>query len=89
MLNLNDTTLTYNGERLELTRNEFRILQTLMENKGKVVSRDTLMTRLWEINSYVEENTLTVNMTRLRRKLEAAGLAGFITTRVGQGYLLE
>ena len=89
VLNLNDTTLTYNGERLELTRNEFRILQTLMENKGKVVSRDTLMTRLWEINSYVEENTLTVNMTRLRRKLEAAGLAGFITTRVGQGYLLE
>ncbi len=89
VLNLNDTTLTYNGERIELTRNDFRILQTLMENKGKVVSRDTLMTRLWEINSYVEENTLTVNMTRLRKKLEATGLTGFITTRVGSGYLVE
>lgn len=89
ILNLNDTSLTYNGERIELTKNDFRILQTLMENKGKVVSRDTLMTKLWQMDSYVEENTLTVNVTRLRRKLENAGLAGFITTKVGRGYIIE
>ena len=72
-----------------MTRNDFRILQTLMENKGKVVSRDTLMTRLWENDSYVEENTLTVNITRLRKKLDGAGLADFITTKAGQGYIVE
>lgn len=89
LLNLNNTTLTYNGEQIELTKNEFRILQTLLENKGKVVSRDTLMTRLWQMDSYVEENTLTVNVTRLRKKLENAGLAHFITTKVGSGYMIE
>lgn len=89
VLNLNDTTLTYAGERLDLTRNEFRILQTLLENKGKVVSRETLMTRLWEMDCYVEENTLTVNMTRLRKKLEGVGLTNFVTTKVGSGYLVE
>ena len=88
VLNLNSTVLTYQGERIELTKNEFRILQTLMENKGKVVSRDTLMTRLWQMDSYVEENTLTVNVTRLRKKLEGAGLADFIVTKVGRGYLI-
>ena len=88
-MNLNDASLTYEGERIELTRNEFRILQTLLENKGKVVSRDTLMTKLWQMDSYVEENTLTVNVTRLRRKLERAGLVDFITTKVGSGYILE
>ena len=70
ILNLNDTSLTYNGEKIELTKNEFRILQTLMENKGRVVSRDTLMTKLWETDNYIEENTLTVNVGRLRKKLE-------------------
>lgn len=89
VLNLNDTTLMYNGERMELTRNEFRILQTLLENKGKVVSRDTLMTKLWQMDSYVEENTLTVNVTRLRKKLEGMGLKDFITTRIGIGYIVE
>lgn len=89
ILNLNDTTLMYEGERVELTKNEFRILQTLMENKGKIVSRDTLMTKLWQMDCYVEENTLTVNVTRLRKKLEAAGLQDFITTKVGSGYLIE
>lgn len=89
VLNLNNTSLTYNGERLELTRNEFRILQTLLENKGRIVSRDTLMTKLWQMDSYVEENTLTVNVTRLRKKLEAAGLTDFITTKVGSGYIVE
>ena len=89
LLNLNDTTLTYKEQRIELTKNEFRILKTLLENKGKVVSRDTLMTRLWQMDEYVEENTLTVNVNRLRKKLEAAGLNGFITTKVGSGYIVE
>ncbi len=89
VLNLNDTVLVYRGQRIELTRNEFRILQTLMENKGKVISRDTLMTRLWQQDCYVEENTLTVNVNRLRRKLEGAGLEDFIVTRVGSGYIVE
>ena len=89
MLQLNDASLRVGDERVELTKNEFRILQTLIENKGKVVSRDTLMTRLWQQDSYVEENTLTVNVTRLRKKLEAAGLSDFITTRVGSGYIVE
>lgn len=88
-LNLNDTSFTYGEERVELTRNEFRILQTLMENQGKVVSRDTLMTRLWQEDSYVEENTLTVNVARLRKKLSAAGAEDFISTRVGSGYIIE
>ena len=89
VLNLNDSTLSYNGQTLELTKNEFRILQTLMENKGKIVSRDSLMTRLWQVDSYVEENTLTVNVNRLRKKLEQIGLEGFITTKVGQGYIIS
>ncbi len=89
VLNLNDTTLTYNGECIGLTRNDFRILQTLMENKGKVVSRDALMTKLWQIDVYVEENTLTVNVNRLRKKLENAGLTDFITTKIGSGYIVE
>lgn len=89
ILQLNDATLWVGEKRVELTKNEFRILQTLIENKGKVVSRDTLMTRLWQQDSYVEENTLTVNVTRLRKKLEAVGLEGFITTKVGSGYIVE
>lgn len=89
ILNLYDTTLTYEGEKVSLTKNEFRILQTLMENKGRLVSRDTLMTKLWETDNYIEENTLTVNIARLRRKLEHAGLKDFITTKVGEGYIIE
>ena len=89
VLNLNDMTLIYNENKIDLTRNEFKILQTLMENKGKVVSRDTLMTRLWENDIYVEENTLTVNMTRLRKKLDYIGLDNFIKTKSGSGYIIE
>ena len=89
ILNLNDTTLSYNDKKLTLTRNDFRILQTLMHNKGKVVSRDTLMTALWEVDCYVEENTLTVNINRLRKKLESIGLDNFIKTKVGLGYIIE
>lgn len=89
ILNTSDATLMYQGERIELTKNDYRILQILMENKGNVVSRDMLMTRLWETESYVDENTLTVNMARLRKKLEQAGLKNFITTKKGIGYLVE
>jgi DNA-binding response OmpR family regulator len=89
VLNMNDNTLEYQGEKIELTKNEYRILLTLMENKGKIVSRDTLMTRLWQMDSYVEENTLTVNVNRLRKKLEQAGLTDFIRTKVGSGYIIE
>jgi len=89
ILNLYDTELTYNGEKVNLTKNEFRILQTLMENKGRLVSRDTLMKRLWETDNYIEENTLTVNIARLRKKLEKAGMTDFIQTKVGGGYIIE
>lgn len=88
ILNLTETTLTYQEEKAELTKNEFRILQVLMENKDKVVSRDTLMTKLWESDDYVDENTLSVNVNRLRKKLEAIGLADFIITKKGIGYRL-
>lgn len=86
MLNLSEATLVYQNEKMELTKNELRILQVLMENKEKVVSRDTLMTKLWESDSYVDENTLSVNVNRLRKKLESIGLADFILTKKGIGY---
>lgn len=86
MLNLTEATLLYHTRKLELTRNELRILQVLMENKEKVVSRDTLMTRLWESDSYVDENTLSVNINRLRKKLEQMDLTDFIQTKKGIGY---
>lgn len=89
ILNSNDATLIYKNEKIELTKNDYRILQVLMENKGKTVSRDTLMQRLWETDSFVDENTLTVNITRLRKKLEAVGLVDFITTKKGIGYMVE
>lgn len=89
ILNLSDATVFYKGNKVDLTKNEFKILQILMEQKGNVVSRDKIMTRLWESDSYVDDNTLTVNVTRLRKKLEEAGVKGFITTKKGIGYLLE
>ena len=81
--------LTCNGEKLELSRNEYRILLTLLQNKGKTVSREKLMEALWQTDAFVDENTLTVNVGRLRRKLESAGLKDFIVTRFGEGYLVE
>lgn len=88
VLNLSDATFNYDGEKAELTKNEFRILQLLIENKGHIVSRETIIAELWESDSFVDENTLTVNITRLRRKLEALGLADFITTKKGIGYMV-
>ena len=89
VLNTADASLMYQGQRIELTKNDYRILQTLLERKGSVVSRETLMEKLWETDSFVDENTLTVNIARLRRKLEAAGLPDYITTKKGLGYLIE
>lgn len=88
LLNTGDQTLVYQGERIELSKNEYRILSVLMENKGKVVSREKIMERLWETDSFVDDNTLTVNVNRLRKKLDAAGLKAFITTKFGAGYIV-
>lgn len=87
-LNTGDNSLTYQDEKVPLTKNEYRILLALMENKGRIVSREKLMQRLWETDCFVDENTLTVNINRLRKKLDAAGLEGFITTKFGLGYLI-
>ena len=89
VLDLNAGTLDYDGQQLTLTKNELRILQSLLEKHGQVVSRDELMLRLWQTDSFVDENTLTVNITRLRKKLEALGLSDFIRTRKGLGYVVE
>lgn len=89
LLNMSDASLVYNGEPVELTRNDYKILLTLMENRGSIVSRETLMEKLWETDCFVDENTLTVNIARLRKKLDSAGLTGFITTKKGIGYIVE
>lgn len=89
MLNMSDNTLTYQGENIDLSKNEYKILLTLMENRGKVVSRESLMERLWESDSFVDENTLTVNVNRLRKKLDNAGLKDFIGTKFGVGYIVQ
>lgn len=89
VLNLANSTLTYDDMKTELSKNEYKILQVLMENKGRTVSRDIIMVRLWESDSYIDDNTLTVNITRLRKKLETVGLYDFITTKKGIGYILE
>ena len=88
VLNLEDITLTYNNEKLDLSKNEFKILQILLENKGKAVSRDEIMTALWESESYIDDNTLTVNVTRIRKRLEEIGLKNFIKTKKGIGYII-
>lgn len=89
VLNLNDTTLNYDNNKIELTKNEYKILQILMENTGKVVSRDEIMQHLWESDQFIDDNTLTVNMTRLRKKLSEFELDNYIKTKKGLGYLVE
>lgn len=86
LLNLSDATLLYQEQKVELTKNELKILQTLIENKMQVVTRETLMTRLWESDMYVDENTLSVNVNRLRKKLTSIGLEDSILTKKGNGY---
>lgn len=86
LLNLAEATLVYGDEKIELTKNEHKILQVLLGKKGEVVSRDVLMMKLWENDSYVDENTLSVNVNRLRKKLDGIGLTDFIVTKKGAGY---
>ena len=89
VLQTGDQSLLVNGEKLPLSKNEYRILWTLLQDKGTIVSREKLMEALWQTDSFVDENTLSVNMARLRKKLDGAGLTGFITTKIGAGYLVE
>ncbi len=89
VLNIGEGTLLYKNEKIALTKNEYKILSCLLKNKGKVVSREKLMEELWQTDSFIDENTLTVNVNRLRRKLESAGLEGFIKTKFGVGYIVE
>lgn len=89
ILNLADATLLYEGETLELSKNEYRIILTLLERTGSVVSRETLMEKLWATDSFVDENTLTVNVARLRKWLAGIGLSDFIETRKGLGYMIK
>jgi len=88
ILNISDGTLTYDDESIELTKNEFKILHLLMKNKGKIISRDRIMRVLWESEYFISENTLTVNVNRLRKRLEEVGLKDFIITKKSQGYMI-
>lgn len=87
-LQLNNSTVVYENQVIELSKNEMRILYTLLQNKGKIVSRDHLMETLWQSNEFIDDNTLTVNVNRVRKKLESAGLKDFIKTKRGQGYMV-
>ena len=89
LLNLNDGIVSYKEKKAELTKNEFKILQVLMEHAGKIVTREELMTALWESDAFVDDNTLTVNVTRLRRKLAEFAAVEFIKTKKGIGYIIE
>lgn len=89
VLNLSDATLTCGENKVELTKNEYRILQILMTRAGEIVSRDEIIRALWEDDSFVDDNTLTVNVTRLRKRLEEAGLSDYIKTKKGIGYVVE
>lgn len=88
-LDLMDTSLKAEGNEIELTKNEFKIMKLLMENKNRVVLREEIMEALWDSDCFVDDNTLTVNVNRLRKKLEDMGLKGFIQTKKGMGYLIH
>lgn len=89
VLNLNDTCLIYKDKKIELTKNDFKIMQILMESSGEIVSRNNIMTRLWESDNFIDDNTLTVNVSRLRKRLEEVGIYDFIITKKGLGYMVE
>lgn len=89
VLNLSDATVAYHDRKMELTKNEFRILQILMENTGKIVSRDAIIARLWESDEFIDDNTLTVNVARLRKRLEFMDLGSMVRTKKGIGYMVE
>ena len=86
ILNLKAMDLVYQGEVVSLTKNEFQILQVLFERSGNIVSREDLMKELWNSDFFIDDNTLSVNVARLRKKLEEAGLSNFIETKKGIGY---
>ena len=88
VLNLGDTSLEVLGQKIVLTKNEYLILKTLLEKTGNVVSRDEIMDKLWGDDEFVDDNTLTVNITRIRKKLEEAGINDFIKTKRGLGYII-
>ena len=89
ILNLNDASFSYKEKNVSLTKNEFRILQMLMENAGKIIARDDIIARLWESDEFIDDNTLTVNVARLRKKFENAGMDNWIKTKKGIGYYLK
>ncbi len=86
ILNLADASMTVGTRHIELTKNEFRILQKLFENRGSIVTREELMKHLWNSECFIDDNTLSVNITRLRKKLSEAGMEGYIVTKKGEGY---
>lgn len=88
ILNIDEGAATFQDRKCELTKNELKILRLLMENQGKIVTRPALMRDLWNDEIYVNENTLTVNVNRVRMKLEELGLDSFITTKKGMGYVI-
>ena len=87
-LNINDSSVIYENKHLELSKNEFRILLTLVQNKGKIVSREKLMEVLWQSGDFIDENTLNVNINRLRKKLETINIKNLIQTKFGMGYII-
>ncbi len=89
VLKLNDATVNIKGQEKELTKNEFRILRLLMEKAGRIVPREEIIENLWESDEFIDDNTLTVNVTRLRRKLESMGASDVIRTKKGIGYMIE
>ena len=89
VLNISKSTIEKNGIEIELTKNEFRILKYLVQNREKIVSRDDIMECLWDSESFIDDNTLTVNITRLRNKLEELNLKELLETKRGQGYILK
>ena len=86
--NMSTSEMTFDNKKCELTKNESKILFTLMKNKGRIVSRNDLMKALWQDDEFVDDNTLTVNINRLRKKLEEIGAVDYIQTKRGQGYIL-
>ena len=89
ILNTSNNTIEKNGKIIELTKNEYKILKFLVQNRGKIVSREDIMECLWESESFIDDNTLTVNITRLRNKLEELELKELLETKRGQGYILK
>ena len=89
IINLSNSMIIKDGKEIDLTKNELKILKYLNEKRGKIVSREEIMDYLWESNSFIDDNTLTVNITRLRNKLEELNLKELLETKRGQGYILK